>query len=180
MIQIDKKYIIYGAIGLILAVAALVFFMKGSKPAEESQLPSGNAGTGAAQSDTYKPVTGDVKVPDANSQVDSDTAKPSVVKSVGANDLSVRTFNNVLLENDTVSPEKIVVKLFDIVTINFSAVDKTYDMVQPDNGLSWTVPKGGGKSLQFQGTTPGQFTFYCVSCGGPDKGPVGYFIVVPK
>ena len=86
----------------------------------------------------------------------------------------------MVLDKDAVSPQKVIVKLLDIVTINFSAVDKSYDMTQPDNGLSWTVPKGGSKNLQFQGSTPGQFTFYCVSCGGPDKGPVGYIVVVPK
>jgi len=93
--------------------------------------------------------------------------------------LSARNFN-VVLDGDSVFPQKIIIKLLDMVTINFSAIDKTYDFIQPDNGLAWTVPKGGSKSLQFQGATPGEFTFYCESCGGPDKGPVGYFIVVPK
>ncbi|TSC60172.1 MAG: hypothetical protein LiPW15_50 [Parcubacteria group bacterium LiPW_15] len=169
----------FGAVGLVLIAAILVVVLTGKKSEPEIVTPGGATATTTNQSNTYKPVSVDTKVPGINSQVDSGVAKPTEVKAVGVNDLSARSFN-VVLNGDKVSPEKVIIKLFDIITINFSAVDKTYDFVQPDNGLSWTVPKGGSKSLQFQGTTAGQFTFYCVSCGGPSKGPIGYFVVVPK
>ena len=177
MIQIDKKYLIFGAVALVLIVAVLVVVLTGGKNGPET--PGGATTTPVNQSDTYKPVGANIVVPGTNSQVDPGVAKPTQVKAVGVNDLSARNFN-VVLNGDSVSPQKIIIKLFDLVTINFSAVDKTYDLTQPDNGLSWTVPGGGSKSLQFQGTTPGEFTYYCKSCGGPDKGPVGYFVVVPK
>ena len=177
MISINRKYLIFGAVALVLIVAILVIVLTGGK--NEPETPGGATTTPANQSGTYKPVDANTVVPGMNSQVDSGIAKPTQVKAVGVNDLSARNFN-VVLNGDSVSPQKIIIKLLDIVTINFSAVDKTYDLTQPDNGLSWTVPRGGSKSLQFQGTTSGEFTYYCVSCGGPDKGPIGYFVVVPK
>lgn len=172
-----RKYIIFGAVVLILIIAILVVVLTGGKSGPE--IPGGTTTIPNDQSGTYKPVGANIVVPDANSQVDSGVAKPTEVKSVGVDDLSARSFN-VVLNGNSVSPQKIIIKLLDLVTINFSAVDKTYDLTQPDNGLSWTVPGGGSKSLQFQGMTPGEFTYYCDSCGGPDKGPVGYFVVVPK
>lgn len=176
----NKKYIVYGAIALVVAVVVLVIIFSGGKKEPGVTPGAGTVTTGGQRnSDTYKPVSANTQIPDANSKVADGIAKPTTVKAVGANDLSARNFN-VVLDKDTVAPQKVIVKLLDIVTINFSAVDKSYDLTQPDNGLTWTVPKGGSKSLQFQGSTPGQFTFYCVSCGGPQKGPVGYFVVVPK
>ncbi len=181
--SVDKKAIFIG-VGILLLVAIVLFFV--FRNPEQPNVPSGGngsnaTGTGSEQqgSDTFVPVSGNIEIPNVNSQVGSDVAKPTEVKEVGTNDVSERDFS-VVLDRDAVTPQKVIVKLLDIVTINFSAVDKSYDMTQPDNGLSWTVPKGGAKSLQFQGSTPGQFTFYCVSCGGPDKGPVGYIVVVPK
>ncbi len=173
-----KKYIIFGAVALVLIAAVLVIVLTGGK--SEPEVPGGGGDAlPVDQTGTYKPVDANTAVPDVDSRVDSGVAKPTEVKAVGVDDLSSRNFN-VILDGDSVSPQKIIIKLLDIVTINFSAVDKTYDLIQPDNGLAWTVPKGGSKKLEFQGGTPGEFTFYCESCGGPDKGPVGYFVVVPK
>ena len=181
--SVNKKAIFIG-VGVFLLVVIVVFFV--FRNPEQPNVPSGGNGsstTGTVSeqqgSDTFVPVSGNIEIPDTNSQVGSDVAKPTEVKAVGTSDVSERDFN-VVIDKDLVTPQKVIVKLLDIVTINFSALDKSYDMAQPDNGLSWTVPKGGTKSLQFQGSTPGQFTFYCVSCGGPDKGPVGHIVVVPK
>ena len=182
--SVNKKTIFIGVgILVLVAVAALLIFGNKNAPPTGGANNGGGNATGTTDGEqvtkTYAPISGDVNIPDVNSQVDSGVANPTEVKQVGTNNISERDFS-IVLDKDAATPQKVIVKLLDIVTINFSAIDKTYDMTQPDNGLSWTVPKGGAKSLQFQGSTPGQFTFYCVSCGGPDKGPVGYIVVVPK
>lgn len=185
-VSTSNKKMIFIGIGVLLLIAIVVGALMFFKSSGELS-PTGNNGENNATgtisdgqgSKTYVPVSGDVQIPGTTSQADSGIAIPTEVKEVGTNDVSERDFN-IVIDKDMVSPQKVIVKLLDIVTINFSAVDKSYDMAQPDNGLSWTVPMGGSKSLQFQGSTPGQFTFYCVSCGGPDKGPVGYIVVVPR
>lgn len=176
----DRKYLVLGAVGLILAIAILVFIF--TRPAGNNNLenqPSGNSTGSANNSETYKPVAAGTTVPSGTSTVGSDIAKPTEVKAIGPSDMSSRNFS-VSINGGVVTPEKIIVYLLDIVNINFTAVDRDYDLTQPDNGLSFVVKKGQTKAVQFQGGTPGQFTYYCVSCGGPKSGPVGYIVVVPK
>lgn len=178
--MIDRKiYFIFGAVALVLIVAVLVILSTGGKNGPET--PGGAATTTpVSQSDTYKPVDANTVVPDANSQVDSGVAKPTEVKAVGAGGIVDQRNFQVVVKNDSVSPQKVIVYVGNLVNVAFTSADKQYDFVQPENGMSWTVSKEKPITLTFQSPNPGQFTFYCVSCGGPDKGPVGYFVVVPK
>ncbi len=174
----DKKIIIYAVVALVL-VAGLVYFLVTStqKPASGP----GTVGPGVAPEapKTVLPVPKDIVVPDINS-TSTDIGKPSSVKAAGgATSIDLRAFNSSV-NADKVSPDTIAVYKNDIITINFSAVDKDYSFVQPDSGLSWTVPKGGSKAVPFQGTNVGKFIYYSPPLGGPTKGPVGYFVVVPK
>jgi len=173
-----KKYMIFGAVALVLIAAVLVIVLTGGK--SEPEVPGGGDVPPVDQSGTYKPVDANTVVPDANSEVDSGVAKPTEVKAVGAGGIVDQRNFQVVVKNDSVSPQKVIVYVGNLVNVAFTSADKQYDFVQPENGMSWTVSKEKPITLTFQSPNPGQFAFYCVSCGGPDKGPVGYFIVVPK
>jgi hypothetical protein len=38
--------------------------------------------------------------------------------------------------------------------------------------------QGETKILEFQANQEGSFTYYCSTCGGPEKGPMGNIIIV--
>ena len=87
---------------------------------------------------------------------------------------------SVSVSGNKFSPDTIIVKVGDRARINFTAVDKDYDFTQPDYGFSVPLPKSQKKIVEFQASAEGKFTFYCKSCGGLSKGPVGYLVVVSK
>ena len=65
----------------------------------------------------------------------------------------------------------------DIVNLEITAADANYGFTQPDYGLNASIVKGKTQQIQFQALQSGNFEFYCGSCGGPAKGPVGHIIV---
>lgn len=90
-----------------------------------------------------------------------------------------RSFSLSVSSNEF-SPSNVIAYIGDTVRLNITAKDKDYDFYQPDYGLSKQLPKGVAALVEFQVTAAGKYTFYCKSCGGPAKGPVGYVVVVPK
>jgi plastocyanin len=84
------------------------------------------------------------------------------------------------VKNNEFSPATIAAHVGDTISVNFLAEDKDYDFTQPDLGLSAKLLKGKNQLIQVSPTQTGKFTFYCASCGGPAKGPVGYLVVAPK
>ena len=84
------------------------------------------------------------------------------------------------IDSNKFSQNIIAVNLGDTVHINITAVDGSYDFYQPDYGLKAILVRGQTKPAEFQATAAGRFTFYCQSCGGPDKGPVGYLEVAAQ
>jgi plastocyanin domain-containing protein len=87
---------------------------------------------------------------------------------------------SIAVQNGAFTPNTIVLNQGDTVRMLLTARDRDYDFVQPDTGLSSNLPKGVEKIVEFSGMTAGKYTFYCASCGGPDKGPLGHIVVVPK
>ena len=154
--------------------------------------PSGNSSVTNSQesapqaSATAAPVPANVTVPnEGDKNVSSSVAVPSLQTSAhpsgGAS--QYRQFN-INTNNNEFTPATIAVNKGDIVDLEVSAVDKDYDFTQPDYGFSdlsvLPIKKGEITKVQFEAVTAGKFTFYCSSCGGPDKGPVGYIIVTDK
>lgn len=183
----DKKIIIYAVIALLL-IAGLVYFLVSvvSGPGNGGNGGGGGPGTSTSTATstsprpkTVLPVPSGTVVPGVNSTTSPDVAKPTSVKPLGGGGLSSRTFS-VSVNKDVVTPQEVDMYVLDDVKITFSAVDKDYTFTQPDLGLTWTVPRGGSKMVPMQFANVGKFIYYCASCGGPSKGPVGYFVVVPK
>lgn len=175
-----------GIIVVIVAVGSAAFFVGRSlPPGPIGSSGPGGPGTGDQTAPLPSPTREDVPagtvVPGATStDLPPGVAQPENVKlSGGASSPYLKDFH-VTVKSDVVSPVNIVTYVRDIVTITFESGDKAYDFIQPDLGLKWQVPAGGSKTMQFQTASTGKFIFYCPSCGGPDKGPVGYIVSAPR
>ncbi len=168
---------------IIIVVLALALILRGNSGAPYGTTSGGGANGPSAP---LRPVTRTdvppgVTVPglkDAN--VAPDTAKPYTVAPAGPGTQSKLRGYNIQISGRQFIPDNIVVNVGDTAHINLTAVDMGYDFYQPDYGLSTTIAKGQQKLVEFSAITTGKFTFYCKSCGGPAKGPIGYIIVVPK
>jgi heme/copper-type cytochrome/quinol oxidase subunit 2 len=148
---------------------------------------SGTSGPGAKPpTQPSGPVTREaapqnIVVPSQNSKnTPQNVAVPTTVSPANvAGTSNYRNFN-VTAEGGKFTPDTVTVYLNDQIVLNITAVDRDYDFTQPDIGASIPIPKGTTKTIRTQATATGKFTFYCASCGGPAKGPLGYLIVAPK
>ncbi|OGY98458.1 MAG: hypothetical protein A2855_00070 [Candidatus Liptonbacteria bacterium RIFCSPHIGHO2_01_FULL_57_28] len=169
-------------------VAAVIVVVAGALVASRwllSRQSDTNTPDSAARQNLPKPTREEVPVgtvvPEPTSTgLPADVAQPQDVKRSG-NESSpyLRTFK-VTVANGAVSPANIVAYAGDILTLTFESKDQAYAFAQPDLGLAWQVPAGGFKTFQFQAAAPGKYIYYCPSCGGPDRGPVGYIVAAPK
>lgn len=167
---------------LVIALgAALVFVMNKKAPAvsqNNGSVPTGEESP--TESKTRLPVPAGATVPEVGGGNAGGAATPTVVRPSGPGaDSSIREFR-INIDKNAFSPDAIALYVGDVAHINFTAVDKPYEIVQPDNGYRLSIPKGGSKLLEGQFNQAGKFILYCSSCGGPEKGPVGYITVVSK
>jgi heme/copper-type cytochrome/quinol oxidase subunit 2 len=120
-------------------------------------------------------------VPDKGSSSTPANVAVPTVQGAGdpAGNVSYRSFN-IAIQNGAYNPSTVIVNQGDTVNLELTAVDAAYGFDQPDYGFDVAIPKGKTQTIQFQALSPGSFTFYCASCGGPSKGPVGHIVVVAK
>lgn len=157
----NKKEILLIAITAAAVLGAVfVVARQRAAPSVPSSSPDAAAGVPAAGgSTTRQPAPQNATVPDDS--------------------LKVRNFS-VSVSGNQFSPNTVVAKVGDTVHFTVTAIDKDYDFTQPDYGFRVLLPKGKPKAIEFQATADGKFAFYCTSCGGPSKGPVGYLVIAPK
>ncbi len=183
----NKKILIGGLV--VLAVVILLAFYFGKDKGASYKAGGGVAGGTAAlggkagepvKSTTRQEVGSGVVVPDASasSTVPANVAKPSIVTEAAPGSTSKFRSFSISVTGGKFVPETVIVNAGDTVHLNITAADKDYDFYQPDYGLSTPLPKGAQKVVEFQATSQDKYTFYCQSCGGPSKGPVGYVTVV--
>lgn len=176
----EKGKIISIVVG-VLVLGLLIFLVLSAKQPpgtrEEPLQPNGGA---PPQSKTMAPAPKDVRVPELNSSAPSNVAKPTTVApaSPGGSE-SIRKFD-IKIQEDKFSPDTVIVNKGDIIQLSITALDKNYDFTQPDFGFKKSIPRGQTQEIGFQASAVGKFTFFCSACGGPDKGPVGYIIIVAK
>ncbi len=130
-----------------------------------------------------------IVVPDAQStNVPGGVAVPDTVTPAGGTqrgDSKFRSFD-IKISSTKFDPDTVIVKLGDTVRISATAVGGSYDLFQPEYGfrvpqkIGTSLKSGETQSVQFDATSEGKFMFFCQSCGGPNKGPVGYLVVAPK
>lgn len=184
---IDKKtlYIIIGVV--VLVIAGLVGLLLAQNDSTSSLTGTANPGSlngaaGTPLSETYEEVPKNIEVPDLDSteaSVPEDVAIPKAVTSAAPGvSASLRVFE-IKGENDTFSPSTVIAYTGDTIHVNFTAVDKEYDITFPDYNMKQTASKGQTKVLEFQAQATGKFTYYCDLCGGLKSKTVGYIIVAP-
>jgi heme/copper-type cytochrome/quinol oxidase subunit 2 len=179
---LSKSNLIIIAVALIVIIGLVAYFESrpAAVPAPAATTATNTGAPATPQSQTEAPVPADVIVPSQGQVVASSVAVPEVVAPANAHTTDDYRSFSIQADDNQFTPSTIVVNQEDVVNISMTAVDKSYDFTQPDYGLRETIPKGQTKTIQFGATATGKFTFYCSSCGGPSKGPIGYIIVAPK
>lgn len=122
-----------------------------------------------------------IHVPEPNEKTgESGLAVPrSAQESFPGSKNKMRSFD-ITAEKTAFSINKIIVNQNDIVRIQFTALDKNYDLTLPALGISQKVQKGERKTVEFQAIADGTFVFSCLSCDGSKESMKGVLIVVPK
>ncbi len=128
-------------------------------------------------------VPASIVVPEMNASLTPEQKKviavPTVVTPAAPGvSASFRSFD-IKAENNTYTPSQIIGRVGDTIHVNFTAVDKDYDIVFPSYNMKQTALKGQTKILEFQAVQEGSFTYYCDKCGGPN-GPTKGNIVIAK
>lgn len=177
----SKTIIALIVIGLILAgaVGFGVWYFKSGEgaPREEAVATEPQA---PAPSKVETPAN--ILVPEVSStaSVPANFAKPSVVADAAPNmETKFRIFN-LSVEKNKVAPDTLAVYLGDTVHVEIVAVDKDYNLVQPDYSFKWNLSKGASKTFEFGAVSEGKFSFFCESCPNSENIPVAYLVVVKK
>jgi heme/copper-type cytochrome/quinol oxidase subunit 2 len=178
-------YIVVIAV-VVVAVAVVAWYQYAQRSvpsvgAAPTAVGSGASATSTATSSTRTGVSVGVTVPDKGASSTAVNVAIPVVQGPGdpAGNVSYRSFN-INIQGGAYVPSTVIVKQGDTVNLALTAVDAAYGFTQPDYGFNVVIPKGKTQTIQFQASASGNFTFYCASCGGPSKGPVGHIIVAPK
>jgi plastocyanin len=174
-------YIVGGVVVIVLIILIAMLWGKKAATGPEGGVATGSvSGVVPEESKTRLEVPANTKVPDANSEVGADVAKPTAVANAAPGVSSKFRAFSISINNNDFAPGTVIISVGDIAHIDFTAVDRSYDITQPDYGFKLNIAKGETKLLEGQYSTAGKYIFYCSECGGPDKGPVGYIVVVPK
>jgi len=121
-------------------------------------------------------------VPGVDTQLTEDQKKeialPVVVVPAAPGSTSKFRSFKISAENDIFIPSKVIASVGDTVHIDFTAVDKAYDIAFPSYNMKQSAVQGQTRILEFKARKEGSFTYYCPSCGGPETGPTGSIIIV--
>ena len=168
-------------IGAVLLIGVFVFWGRTAPSAPQGNEPGAAASSAVPKkSTTWTPAPANITVPEKGATVPQNVATPKAVQAAAVGSSANYRGYEVAIRGNAFSPDTVIVSKGDVAHIVFASVDADYDIVQPDYGVSALVPQSQTKTIQFDATAAGKFTFYCKSCGGPENGPVGYIIVVPK
>jgi len=137
----------------------------------------------AEQKDQFRSdVPKDIKIPEVNEVLSEEQKKeiavPTVVTEAAPGVESKFRSYNISGEGGQFIPSKIIAQVGDTVHVNFTAVDKDYDIVFPSYNMKQTAKQGQTKILEFQALQSGSFVYYCDMCGGPESATKGSFIIV--
>lgn len=117
-------------------------------------------------------------VPEPNEKTVDGIAVPQAVLGIAPGvSYQVRTFT-VNAKNGSLSPDKIIVYEGDIVQINFSTVDDSYEFSIPSLGIRQKAQEGETRIIEFQAVSAGSFPFLCANCD--DGETKGFLYVKPR
>ncbi len=170
----EKNRIIGYAIVFLVVLLVVVGYISG-RPGSKKNM------TKEQTSPTRSEVPSGIVVPDQNAtNTPKDIAVPKVSIPAAPGVTSLLRVFDIKAEKGVFSPSTVTAYVGDVIHVNFTAVDKGYDITFPDYGMKQVAGKGETKVLEFQAGSSGKFTYYCNSCGGLDSQTKGYIIIVPK
>jgi len=174
-----KMFIIIGII-VVIGIAALIINQLGTKKSAENG-PTIGTKPAALVIPTREEVPKNIVAPEIGEKPASEeiAVPETVVEAAPGAESKFRLFE-IKAEKDAYIPSEVIVNQGDIVHINFTAVDKTYDLTFPDYGMKQIAKMGETKILEFQANQSGKFLYYCDLCGGIEGKVTGHIIVVPK
>jgi heme/copper-type cytochrome/quinol oxidase subunit 2 len=178
------KWGIWVGVGIVIVIILLVVFHgagNSGNPVGSGNSPVATAPSAPQTSPTHAAPPPNIVAPSEGAKnVPAGTAVPSVqVPASPDTTSSFRSFS-IKISNNAYTPSTVIVNQGDVVDLEITAIDANYAFTQPDYGFNAAIPKGKTQKIQFQALQSGKFTFYCGTCGGPAKGPVGYIIVAAK
>ncbi len=159
-------------IGVVIVVLVILGFVFGWFSGMNTARNGGSLTKSAVPAGTVAPSVGATSTPKG-------VAVPTVVTPAAPGATTQLRVFNISADKGVFTPSTVIANEGDTVHINFTAVDKTYDITVPDFGLKQTAAKGETKVLEFGATQSGKFTYYCASCGNSATSPNGYIIIVP-
>lgn len=114
--------------------------------------------------------TRNLKVPEPGEKPQDNTVGvPSVIYPIKNTSAYIRGYN-LMAENNSFNPQKIIVYQNDVVRIFVTAKDKAYDFGVPQFGISLgKINQGETKTVEFQATQPGAFIIKCSDCQSANK-----------
>jgi len=191
----EKKKSLIAIIILALVVvflAAVILIKKpGTEPivSNEPLAPVGDeVDTEAIKDETEAPIDEfraevpvDIKVPEMGEQLSEAERKviavPTVVTEAAPGvEAKFRSFD-IKAEGGKFEPSRIIGRVGDTIHVNFTAVDKEYDIYFPSYDMKQTAKAGQTKALEFNAVTSGNFTYYCQLCGGSESTAKGNIII---
>lgn len=176
-----RKIIIIVIIGIAVLGTVAFGLIKRTPLSPGSVSQTEDPGMEGSGGPTRAPATNGVVVPNKDAaNIPENVARPDIQGAGNPSGSTEFRGFSITAQNDAFSPDTIIVTQGDTVRVKFQALGKDYDVTQPDYGFSVSVPRGTEKTFQFDATAAGTFTFFCKTCGGPAKGPVGSLVVVPK
>jgi hypothetical protein len=191
----NKKTLIIAAVAVLVVLSIIAAFLAGQKKATvqapvivqapmQTAAPTSEAPQAEVVKDQFRAeVPVNIKVPELSEvltvEQKKEIAVPTIVTPAApGSSAQFRNFN-IIAEGGKYTPLKVIGRVGDTIHINFTAVDKDYDIVFPSYNMKTTALKGQTKILEFQAIQEGNFTYYCEMCGGPD-GPTKGNIILTK
>lgn len=193
----NKKKVLLLILGLVIIIALVIVVVMNEK--NKTVIPVNNEPTAITDvenldesttnvaettpSDPFKvEVPKDIKVPEANEVIADElkdvVAVPKVVAEAAPGVTAKFRSFDIRGEGDKFIPSQIIANVGDTVHVNFTAVDKPYDIVFSSYNMKQTAQPGQTKILEFQALQSGNFLYYCDLCGGPESKTNGNFIIV--
>ena len=181
--QTKKRNLILVVVIVVVIIFAIIAVLvlghkKANAPEGAGGVGMAGSGTAMPSSTTYAPVPANVVVPSAGATSTGDVAVPKIESAAAPNASTKYRSFTIMVDGNGFTPSTVAVNVGDTVNLQIGATSGNYDFTQPDLGFHVLLPQGQTKTVQFSPMTAGKYLFYCSSCGGPAKGPVGYIIVV--
>jgi heme/copper-type cytochrome/quinol oxidase subunit 2 len=182
-----EMWIIGGAVVLVVVAIVIGYAWRGNSGAgsnaansstQSASTTAPHTGVAALVASTTAAVPPGTTVPNKGATSTPSNIAVPVVQGPGnpSGSTSYRSFN-ISIDGGAYSPSTVIVKQGDTVNLEMTAVDASYAFTQPQYGFNAPIAKGKTQTIQFEASRTGDFTFYCASCGGPSKGPIGHLIV---